>query len=915
MEETKDNKQKSQNNNYKNYLRPLKRTNERDETKSMRGKEDLHEIIHKLKGHYNDLMKIKNKKTAKLNDLKKKKQELSKQIENKLAFSNIELPLERIKIDDYDKFKNSNETKQTIQDRIENLMLQKENFQNKYENEIEYSKKINNLIFIEKQNNRDLFKHTVDLKDKINTLYHAEKNLELNREEKLKKEKIFNNIKKEMDSEMMRLEDVTDYQTKNYNKMIEENKIKNEENKKYMKEIDMRDSNLDKEHKKNADKILSQINKSKMIKKENTEKENYVIKLILGLDIIKKYFIDIDTCNKEINTTEIVKSDDLKTFNSEKFSIKTTENLDSRSSDTPYNSDNQMKSNIEDNSKNEENTNNSKEKIREKERNKKCKISLKFIKDKLDNLDLNYDSVFDFYTKIMNKTNFYHNQIMNLNTKQINLESKKEKSMKRVKDIIKKNSKNIEGLKKFNSKFVTLLNTFEKEINVGNLYENLKEKIKNFDPCPKICLDFYVKCENYFSDMRTFTSFLKFNFKKMKSECMEEILRNYIKENYKILKENIKSEKNSDLVSNVDYIKDLINLIETEILKENKILEKIQIAIDSYSKNKSIVKEISFVRENKIEEKEKNKIIPFSKINIIEDKDTEKEKDIKEENNETIYINNKNLKEECMENSSIDLNLFDKNNKIKDLFNKDDFKSNINLDNFVSGNLDINNLEEKPEDNKSLHKSEEISSKISYIEKKEREKLENDTYNNMISINENPSWNINLNNMNIAHTEGDYVSRRIDIEEINKKELSIKTNPNSIRNSDISGNVYITPYSGWSLRKLEKEKDKLLKKIEYYKKQIEVGIFFQSEINLINLSRLEVPFEKTLFYFFDNIEKLIDNINISKSIVDKIINSTDVSRSSRCNTKPSGSWLRKGTMVSQSESIFFIFLYFDKFYR
>ena len=94
---------------------------------------------------------------------------------------------------------------------------------------------------------------------------------------------------------------------------------------------------------------------------------------------------------KEINRAELLKSEDLKTFNSDKFSIR--ENLDSISFYTPYYCENQSGT-VK--SRSGFSTN--------EDRSKKCYITLKSLKDKLD---IDYEKIFDFYTKIMNKTNFY----------------------------------------------------------------------------------------------------------------------------------------------------------------------------------------------------------------------------------------------------------------------------------------------------------------------------------------------------------------------------------------------------------------------------------------------------------------------------------------------------------------------------
>jgi len=767
----------------------------------MRSKEDLHGIIHKLKNHFNDLVKIKNNKLIKLNELKEKTKGLNKQIEDKLAFSDIDFPNEKISIEDYEKFKNSNETKETIRIKIEKLIIEKNKISEKFNDEVEFKKQINNLILIENQNIADLYNHHLEMKEKISTIKIAERDLIKNNEEKLRKEKIFVKVKHELDQELMKLEDVTDFQTRNHKKMIEELKAKNDENQKFMKEIDMKDINLDKEHRKNADKVLSEINTSKMIKMQNTEKESYVIKLILGLDIIKRYFIDIDRAHKEINTEILLKSEDMKTFYSDKFSIR--ENLDSISSGTtPFNSENQVGPNLKSTSD-----------FSYAEKSTKCYITLKSLKDKLDNLDIDYEKIYDFYTKIMNKTNFFHNQMINFNSKQIALESRKEFNLKRVREIIVKNKKNIEGLEKFDKKFITLFNKFENEIDTGNLFDNLKEKINSFDSSPSFVEEFYNKCKIYFSDMKTLNEFIKFNFKKMKIECRDENLKNILKEKYKIFKENIRNEKNFKMINNIEYVQDLLKIVEIEFSKESKKLEKINRVIESFPPSR---KSKSIKREKTLNSNMEN------------------------------GNGNENLeeKEECIENTLVPIDL-----NLNEINNRDD----LDIDNFVDGdgnrNLNGNvelNLEEKSE---ILSQERETKTDKDFFE-----------YNN-----------------NTAEKNSTKKTSPVKIEEKNgETDKSVKSQSN--KNSEVSCNIYIAPYSGWSFEKLEEEREISLQKVEILKKYIEVGKFFEDQRNVINLRKLEVPFEKTLFYFFENTDKIVDNIQLSNNMVDTCKNMIDVKK-------------------------------------
>ena len=56
-----------------------------------------------------------------------------------------------------------------------------------------------------------------------------------------------------------------------------------------------------------------------------------------------------------------------------------------------------------------------------------AKININSIKEKFKALDLTYEQIFEFYSKLSNKTIFYHNNMMLFNLKQIRLESNKDR--------------------------------------------------------------------------------------------------------------------------------------------------------------------------------------------------------------------------------------------------------------------------------------------------------------------------------------------------------------------------------------------------------------------------------------------------------------------------------------------------------
>ena len=653
-------KQKDTNN--KNYTKPLKKNEEKDPQKHMKGKEELHLMLHKLKKYYNELNKIQKNSTIHLSELNLKHDDLSKQIIDKKAFSNIEFPSEIIAIEDYDKFKHSKETKETITQKIENLMNEKNQLLLKFKNELEYGNTINNLINAEKQNIDDLNEHILKTQDKINTIKSANKNLEINMDENLKKEKIISTVKKDLDSELNKLEDVIGYQNKTYVNMVGDLKLKNNFNQKFKRELDLKNVYLDNQHKQSSERILSEILKIKTIKSSNTEKESYIIKLILGLDIIKKYFIDVDQQGKEINTYNLIKSDDYKTFMSENFLISehTENNISS-------NNENKItQSNIEDD-----------------KFSVKSKISLKMLKDILDNIDLNHDKIYNFYTKIINKTNFFHNHMINFNFKQISLETKKEQYTSRVKKIIQNNSKSLEDLKMFNPKFEVLMNKFQDDIKYNNLYDNLKEKLHDFNPNPSIHADFYKKCENYLSDIKTFNEFIRFNFKKIKNECVDPQFKNVLSTNYKIMNEKIKIEQNNSDIEKMEYVKDLFKALEMQNLTEIKKLEKISRAIEEYSTSNS---QDNNGNKNKININQENN----NGFNNMENPDNQETQIIKNNNlliktNSINSFNNGNNKEN-QENSLImtknnlnNMELSIKNNSLKSFCEKVDSNQSNNI--------------------------------------------------------------------------------------------------------------------------------------------------------------------------------------------------------------------------------------------
>ena len=764
----------------KNFAKPLSRFQDNVPQKNMKDKEELHLMLHKLKKYYNELNKLRVSKTENLTELKSKHIDLTKQIEDKQAFSDIEFPYEKISIQDYEQFKDSKETKDSIREKIENLSIHRNQLLLKYKTEIEFGNTINNLIRVEKKNLEDIHENVLQTQDKINTLKIAHKNLESNKEENEKKEKIIKKVKNELDSELLKLRDVIGFQNKNYDCMIGDLENKNNFNQKFKREIELKNVQLDNQHKKSSDKILSELQKTKMIKSTNTKKESYIIKLILGLDIIKKYFIQVDFQGKEIITSDIIKTDDYKTFMSEKFSIQENESTFSQ---------NDIK--------------NSQSAMEDEKINLKTNISLKNLREKLQNIDLDYDKIYNFYTKIINKTNFYHNHMINFNFKQISLETKKESYTKRVKEIIEKNYKSLEDLKKFDEKFDVLIKKFQHEIKVTNVYDNLKDKIKDFDPKPSIYTDFYDKCRNYLSDIKTFNQYILFKFKRIKNECDDLEIKKSLGNNYKMIKEIVKNENDANKIDKYEFIKDVFKTVEMDYMKENKKLEKILNAIVEYSSNN--------INNDDYNNNESELGL---NINDIEEINFEK--------NNFTKIKNQNIKTLMNEER-----------------NMNDIIKEINKENVEEKNNFTENLEKikKLSNNKlKVHKQTTLRSQRTDFTKINNQEVISEINKNKINEIEN-----NLP----CHLSG--------------TEIFQSNNATSnLFEKKISNFPYISPFSDWSLVKLEEERDLTLEKIQYLKYKIEAVKYFEDYFNLNNLMNLDIPFEKTIFYFFENADNLIN---------------------------------------------------------
>ena len=118
------------------------------------------------------------------------------------------------------------------------------------------------------------------------------------------------------------------------------------------------------------------------------------------------------------------------------------------------------------------------------------KISFQEVKERFDELDLQYDEFYDFFTKIISKANFSRKTMTSLNERLITLETLKNKYTQKVDDIILKDYKNlydiINNAKKYDEIRKEQIIRFQRFIE--NNENNLKnaEKIRNIKASQRI---------------------------------------------------------------------------------------------------------------------------------------------------------------------------------------------------------------------------------------------------------------------------------------------------------------------------------------------------------------------------------------------------------------------------------------------
>jgi hypothetical protein len=524
----------------------LKGRNQKD---SKLGKTELNAMLFKLKKYFNELHTMSKAKERDLSSLREQFENLEKKAQHIKSFKDIELKNEKISVKETTMFK---ESKEAIQNQVEKLIENKKSIEIKYKNEIEYQNTLTHLIKSQKEKLQTLNDIMTTNSEKITTIKNFNINLEINNIENERKSKnlkiVFDNLHKEKTN----LSQFMLYGKNQVNIITEQLALKEINLKELKREIDRENDALENSLKTDKEKVLKELKETEILKKNKHEKENEYLKLILGLDLIKKYFLDVDRQGKEINYSEIIESNEFKTFTSKKFYLKDEEKskdsseylnkIFSRTDKDFYNKNFQenksiikplrpetFKHNSIDHKSSEKVANSSNYTgFRASSYNRGsqeiCIIYIKEINEKFQDLDIQYDDLISIYSKINYKTSFYHTNMINLNMKIINLESKKDNYKEEVQKIMSHNYQNFNDLVQNNSRFENFMVGMKKEILLSRnilMTQRFKKDMNKILSDDTKFIDYksqYYKLHNFMSTMKSFLENINTFFKIIQKE-------------------------------------------------------------------------------------------------------------------------------------------------------------------------------------------------------------------------------------------------------------------------------------------------------------------------------------------------------------------------------------------------------------
>ena len=514
---------------------------------------ELNSFYYMLKRYFNEINHETSHNELAIESLKEQNKKLSKNIRNIENSKDICVNgKEKISII------NAKEEPEEIGEKIRKLEHEKSEIEGRKINEGEYAQTILHMMENVQNQLRKIDKETIITQQKLNDIKITQKTIIENRtvkcKERAESEFLLYNIENEIErynqliyeQEMKKMK-LTNSTLKKESKLAQLKDNIKEESKTRKEEIE--------EHKKTTIQMIRDYQYKKEKKKQ---RENEYINLILGLNFFQKYFIIPDKNNQSLDTEALKKTTEYKSIISgEQFSV-----VDDSDETKVLNTENTAQQT-------------SPHKSASKKK-KKRKMLLSEIKKQFDELTLTYEEVNNYYSKMISAEKFTRQTMTNLNKKQIELETKKEKYSKKVNEIIKKDYKNFDDLIKNNERFRQFMENNKSLMEKANkirahTYTNQVTNLltedekthpdkKELDKTSNI---FIVKCNHTKSDIKYYIesmikSMKECHYFKEIDDLEEEQIDNKITIYSKFLDNSSNCFKRYDLTSHQQYLKDLL---------------------------------------------------------------------------------------------------------------------------------------------------------------------------------------------------------------------------------------------------------------------------------------------------------------------------------------------------------------------
>ena len=250
--------------------------------KKIFNQEDLTYLMHKLKNHYNFLQKtrIDNKAIIDMNRFQERKYEnLIKEGLSNVKECNIN--------EDITLFTDS--STENLQLRVENLQSARRDISMKLEDEMDYSLTLRNKLKIERENILYYNDVEIEVRDKLKSISKSFSSLNINQNQHNKRTRNLSKIT-DMISDKIRTMNTLIYDQTSKSSDISNNLNLQRTGLIHEKEILTKNSQkMEKVTIGKKNKYIELMRSIDLIKNNKVEKENTVIKTILGLDLLKTY--------------------------------------------------------------------------------------------------------------------------------------------------------------------------------------------------------------------------------------------------------------------------------------------------------------------------------------------------------------------------------------------------------------------------------------------------------------------------------------------------------------------------------------------------------------------------------------------------------------------------------------------------